>query len=366
MFKSYVQHLLRQAGVQCNGPNPWDPCILDESFYRKVVLGGSLGFGDTYREGGWECPDLEGLVRRIFASGISDSMPRLDSFLMKLAGLLDRHDREGSMRVAREHYDLDDAFFMRFLGKTGIYTCAYWEEGDTLDTAQVRKMDRICRKAELVRGETVLDIGCGWGGFLAHAREKYGTRGIGLSISKTQLEHAWRRYPHPALDYRFCDYRDFAGKADKIVSICMIEHVGWDNLPLFFDAALRALKPGGLFVLQCIFARDDAHAVDPWINKHIFPGGMLMTEPRLHAAIQGRFHVLDWEYFGSHYAKTHRAWHANLSSDRNEIVRRYGEEWYRTFELYFLGSASAFDLGRINVAQIVLSPEARPDYVPIR
>lgn len=367
MFKALAMPLFRAAGIECNGPNPWDPQIHDDRFYRRVLLQGSLGLGDSYMEGWWSCADIGTFIERLLRSGLPDIMPRFDDLVLKLRSrFVDGQDRVRSRRVAEEHYNEDPAFFIDVLGRTNSYTCARWQGVDDLDDAQDQKMDLLCRKAELKPGQTVLDIGCGWGGFLGHACSRYGVKGVGLSISGPQLEYARSKYHNLPIDFRLQDYRDFDGEADAAVSICMIEHVGPRHYREYFEKARTALRRGGPFALQCIIARKDRSMNDPWVDKHIFPNGNLVTIDRLRESVKGLFHIVDEEYFGMDYARTLAAWYDNLVRHRATIVATYGIEHFRKYEYYFQAFIGGFRSGRITVGQFVLSPTPRPDYVPVR
>lgn len=367
MFKALAVPLFRAAGIECNSTRPWDPQILDDRFYRRVLLHGSLGLGDSYIDGWWTCRDIGGMINRLLRSGIPDLVPRFDDLLLKLRSrFVDGQDRVRSKRVAEEHYNEDPSFFIDVLGRTNSYTCARWDNVDTLDAAQEQKMDLLCRKAELAPGKTVLDIGCGWGGFLGHACGSYGVQGIGLSISAPQLEYARAKYHNLPIDFRLQDYRDFNGTVDSVVSICMIEHVGPRHYREYFEKARAALRDNGIFALQCIIARKDRSMNDPWVDRHIFPNGNLVTLDRLRNGVQGLFHILDEEYFGMDYAKTLSAWYDNLVRNRAAIITKYGVEHFRKYEYYFQAFIGGFRSGRVTVGQFVLSPTPRPDYVPVR
>ncbi len=368
MFKHTLTTLFRQAGIEPNGGSPWDPQIKDGRFYRTVLLEGSVGLGDSYLNGWWECSDLPGFILRILKSGIHLRIPRIDLFLRKFRfGLIDSQNRTRSQRVAEVHYDEDPHIFEIILGNTNNYTCGRWQGVSTLDAAQEQKMDLLCRKAGLEPDKTVLDIGSGWGGFLGHAVEHYGVRGIGLTISETQCKYSGKRYGHLPVEFRLQDYRDFNGTVDAVVSICVIEHVGPRHYREYFEKARASLaREDGLFAMQCIFACNKRATMDPWTEKHIFPNGVLPTLDQLTEATRGIFHIVDQEFFREDYVKTCAAWLDNLIRHRNEIIEKYGLRYYRKYEYYLSLYVAGFSSGRISVGQFVLSPIPRPHYEAIR
>ena len=367
--KLVIQRLFGAAGIEINGSIPWDPQILNDRWYRRVLLHGSVGLGDSYIDGWWECSDIPELIERIVKSGIHLRIPRLDVLLQKLRfGMIDAQNRTRSKRVAEVHYDEDPLFFDMMLGRTNNYTCGRWDGVSTLDAAQDQKMDLTCRKAGLGTGKAVLDIGCGWGGFLGYAAERYSAHGIGLTISKTQRAYAAERYRHLPVEFRLQDYRDFNGKADAVVSICVIEHVGSNHYREYFQKACDSLaRRDGFFVMQCILACDERATMDPWTEKHIFPNGMLPMLGQIEEATKGIFFLLDQELFPKDYVKTFVGWRENLVRHRDEIVKAHGLRFYRMYDFYLSLYIAGFSSGRISVGQFVFSPtDLRNNYKPVR
>lgn len=368
MFKFILTHLLHKAGIEPNGNAPWDPQIKDGRFYRAVLLNSSVGLGDSYLDGWWECDDIAGFISRIAKSGIHLCVPRFDLLLRKLRfGFIDVQDKMHSKRVAEVHYDEDPRIFDLMLGKTNNYTCGRWKGVSSLDEAQEQKMDLLCRKAELGSGKRVLDIGSGWGGFLAYAAGHYNTSGVGLTISPVQAEYANKRYSHLPVEFRVQDYRDFEGIVDAVISVCVIEHVGPNHYREYFKKARESLSSdNGIFAMQCIVACDEQAVMDPWTEKHIFPNGVLPTITKLEESVEGIFHILDREFFREDYVKTFVAWRNNLISHRDEIIEKYGLRYYRKYDYYLSLYIAGFGSGRITVGQFVLSPNLRPNYRPVR
>ncbi len=363
MFKQIVTGLLRQAGVEPNGRNPWDPQIKDERFYRAVLLGGSVGLGDAYLNKWWECSDIAGFILRIIKLGAHLRMPRADLLWRKLRfGIIDVQNHTHSKRVAEVHYDEDPYIFDIMLGSTNSYTCGRWKGTSILNIAQEQKMDLLCRKAGLESGKTVLDIGSGWGGFLGYAAKHYGAHGIGITISRTQFEYAQKKYGHLPVEFRLQDYRNFNGRVDAVVSICMIENVGPRHYREYFEKVRSSFtREDGFFAMQCIFACDERATMDPWTEKHFFPNCILPTLNQIEEEAQGLFHIVDREFFHEDYVKTFTAWRENIVHHRDEIVDKCGLRYYRKYEYYLSLYVAGFDSGRIDVGQFVFSPIQHPN-----
>jgi cyclopropane-fatty-acyl-phospholipid synthase len=277
------------------------------------------------------------------------------------------HSRDRDRAAIGFHYDQPAEFYRAFLDRDMVYSCAYYDEGvDSLDDAQSAKLDYTLRKVRLRPGERLLDIGCGWGALVIRAAQRFGAVALGITLSAKQYEEARRRVELAAIGNRasveLCDYRELRGERfDKIVSIGMFEHVGRALLPAYFRAAYDALRPGGLFLNHGIAdeskARDSGRA-SGFMGRFIFPDGELVpVADALQIAERTGFEVRDVENLREHYARTLRAWVANLERNRNAAVAAAGEESYRVWRLYLAGSAQGFRVGRMGVFQSLL---ARP------
>jgi cyclopropane-fatty-acyl-phospholipid synthase len=288
-----------------------------------------------------------------------------------------KHTQETDARVVRYHYDVGNDFYALWLDERMVYSCAYFRSGgETLDEAQEAKLELICRKLRLEAGEQVLDIGCGWGGFLIHAAGRYGVNGLGITLSEAQAQLARERVAAAGLSDRVRievrDYRDLPGDArfDKIVSVGMVEHVGRVNLPTYFARAHRLLKPGGLFLNHGIVhprpdpVRNPIHAAllratwphTSFIERYVFPGGELVTPGAiLHDAEVAGFETRDVESLREHYALTLRHWVRRLETRHDEATALVGEATYRVWRLYMAGMARAFATGFNGVIQALLA-----------
>lgn len=261
------------------------------------------------------------------------------------------------------HYDIGNEFYRLWLDESMSYSCAYFKnERDTLYQAQVQKVDHILEKLHLEKGMTLLDIGCGWGFLLKRAAEKYGVKGVGITLSKEQYqkfsEDIKREGLTEKLEVKIMDYRELEKsgfKFDRVVSVGMLEHVGRGNYDLFLKNVNSVLKQGGLFLLHYISALKEYDG-DPWIKKYIFPGGMI---PSLREIIDllpdNQFYTLDVESLRRHYSKTLLCWRENFMSHREEIKTIMGEEFTRMWELYLASCAATFHNGIIDLHQILVS-----------
>ena len=240
------------------------------------------------------------------------------------------------------------------------YTCGYWKEATSLAEAQIAKLDLICRKLQLEPGMRVLDIGCGWGSFMAYAAENYGVQCVGVTISREQCDWAKRHHSSPHLDFRLQDYRDMRETFDRIVSIGMFEHVGRKNHRTYMEVAARCLEDDGLFLLHTIGKNRRRNIPDPWIDRYIFPNGDLPSIGQIGDAVDGLFIVEDMHNFGADYDKTLMAWHRNFENAWPEFEEQLGERFRRMWRYYLLSCAGAFRSRDVQLWQWVLAKKGIP------
>jgi len=272
-----------------------------------------------------------------------------------------RHSLTRDRAAVRHHYEVSNEFYRLLLGPTMTYSCAYFESPqDTLEHAQERKHELICRKLQLVPGERLLDIGCGWGSLLLHAASRHGARGVGVTLSESQAGLARRRARDQGLsdlvEIRVADYREIAdGPFDKVASVGMYEHVGLAELGNYASTAADLLRPGGLFLNHGI-ARlaSEQPGPDTFINRYIFPDGELHAVTEIESAMQrAGLEVRDVESLREHYPLTLRRWLANLEAHRGEATALVGEERERAWRLYLLVAATGFEDGDITIYQVL-------------
>ncbi|MBG0776482.1 MAG: cyclopropane fatty acyl phospholipid synthase [Desulfovibrionaceae bacterium] len=354
--------LLEQCGVTVDGTAPWDIKVRDERFFSRVLAKKSLGFGESYVEGWWDCPRVDDLVERLVRARAADQVRGgLSLALAALpAHLRNLQTPARSRQVAERHYDLGNDLFETFLDHYLQYSCAYFGENGDLDAAQVRKMRLICEKLELEPGDAVLDVGCGWGGLARFMAEEYGCSVVGVNISGRQIEYARGFCAGLPVEIRACDYREMAGSFDKIVSVGMFEHVGPKNHRAFMRSVARCLKPDGLFLLHTIGSNVSSQTCDPWIERFIFPNGCLPSMTQIARAAEDVFVVEDLHNLGPHYARTLACWLANFRAGWGKLRATYGEGFKRMWEYYLQASAGAFRARDIQLWQLLLTHPGAP------
>jgi cyclopropane-fatty-acyl-phospholipid synthase len=366
-----IQALLDLAGVKLNGSNPWDPQIHHDVFYGKVLGKWSLGLGESYMDGDWDCERLDEFFTRILRMQLDQQAPGLLKVQLLLEMLRHRlfnlQSRRRAFQVGERHYDVGNDLFEAMLDPAMIYSCGYWAKAATLEEAQQHKLDLICRKLELQAGESLLDIGCGWGGLAHFAAAHYGVSVVGVTVSKEQQQLARARCAGLPVEIRLCDYRDLTGQFDKVVSVGMFEHVGAKNYPTFFERVARLLKPQGLFLLHTIGSAITVRKTDEWIDRYIFPNGHLPSLEEIGATLAPPLQLEDWHQFGHDYDRTLMAWHARFEAAWPELGARYGTRFYRQWRYYLLCSAGLFRSGEGRLWQLVLARRERQgEYRSIR
>lgn len=359
-------------------PEPVEVRIRQPAAWTDFLFGGSSAAGEAYIKGHWHCDALTELVRLFIRN--RSVLERLDTnlrwlvFPLRQAGYwLRRNTRSGSRRNIHAHYDIGNELFRLFLDKSLMYSSAYYASADSdLEEAAEAKLDRICRKLELLPEHHLLEVGTGWGGMAIHAARYYGCRVTTTTISREQYELACERVAEEGLSERievlFEDYRDLKGRYDRIVSVEMIEAVGHQYMNDYFARCSQLLKPDGRMLLQAITMTDQYYTealrdID-FIKRYIFPGGFL---PSVTAMSQSLTRVTDMkishlEDMAYHYARTLQAWRERFMA-RLDAVRQLGypEEFIRLWEFYLCYSEGGFRERHCGVVQMLLS---KPDDVP--
>ncbi len=362
-LKALVQDILSETGISINGSNPWDIHIHNENFYERVLRDGSIGLGESYMDGWWDCERLEEFFYRLIPSKPENKIKKnikIISYYLS-AAILNKSNKSRAFEIAQRHYDIGNEIFKNMLDKRLVYSCAYWHNAKNLDEAQEAKLDLICRKLHLKPGSRMLDIGCGWGGLVHFAAERYNVSAVGITVSKEQLEYAKDFCKGLPIEIRLQDYRDLKEKFDYIVSVGMFEHVGHKNYNTYMHIARECLKDDGLFLLHTIGNKVSKVACDPWINKYIFPNSLIPSIKQIASSIEGIFVIEDLHNFGYHYYLTLMEWFKNFNKNWDEIKTKYKDKYdqrfYRMWKYYLLSSAASFKCRDLQLWQIVLSKD---------
>lgn len=329
---------------------------------KKLLSEPSMAFGEAYMNGDIEVVGkIEDLISLAFHNKQqlwTKSMPKLPNLPLKKA-----------KNNVEHHYDIGNEFYALWLDETMSYSCAYFiEEDDTLGQAQLNKIDHVLKKLQLTEGETLLDIGSGWGELIIRATLSYGVKSHGVTLSEEQFKKTKQRIEQLGLEewvtVDLMDYRELLKKDqfyDKIASIGMFEHVGQKDYPVFMDTVNTVLKDRGVALLHTITHQKE-EAGDPWIQKYIFPGGYIPSLREIIALLpEYKFHVIDIESLRLHYAKTLDLWGVRFEETADESEKMYGEEFVRMWRLYLQSSASFFRNGGLDLHQILFTKNVNND-----
>ncbi len=357
-----IHEIMRSLDIQVGGERPWDVRIHNPLFYKRVATQGSLGLGEAYMDGWWDCNALDELFYRLLKdkadekiadTGVKRAWKNITDYLVSVRNQLQKKTR--AFIIGRHHYDLGNELFSIMLDKGLNYSCGYWYNAENLEQAQTKKLDLICRKIDLQPGMKVLDIGCGWGGFARHAAQNYGAKITGITVSKEQADYAKRVCKGLDVSVELVDYRQLQGTYDRVVSVGMFEHVGWRNYRRLMDKVYQVLDSNGLFLLHTIGSNSSLTASDPWIGTYIFPHSMIPSAAQICRAAERRFIIEDWHNFGIYYDSTLMVWYRNFVTNYHQVKERYDQRFFRMWTYYLLVSAASFRARKNQLWQILFS-----------
>jgi len=356
-YKKLAEEILNLADIKIDGSRPWDIQVYNDNFYKRAITEVELGVGESYMEGWWDAEQVDELICRILRAKLYIRLKRKFSIFVRLFGsrVFNLQSKKRAFIIGKRHYDLGNDLFRHMLDERMNYSCGYWKNAHNLDEAQENKLDLICRKLYLKPGMRILDIGCGWGAFGKYAAEKYGVEVTGITVSREQVDLGRKLCEGLPVKFRLTDYRDIDEEFDRIVSVGMIEHVGYKNYRTFFKVACNCLKDDGLFLLHTIGNIKSVKTIDLWTHKYIFPNGMLPSVSQLGKSIEDLFVLEDWHNFGADYDKTLMCWYANFYKNWEKIKSEYPGQFYRMWKYYLLSCAGSFRARSNQLWQIVLS-----------
>lgn len=354
--------LFEDADIRVDGARPQDMQVHDKRLYTRILSNGSLGFGESYMDGQWDCDALDELTAKLLRADIDKKVRANWSsvFHVLRAKTLNLQATDRAFRIAEQHYDRGNDLFQAMLDPRMIYSCAYWREANNLEEAQTAKLDLVCRKVGLRPGMKVLDLGCGWGGFAKYAVERYGVEVTGFTVSRDQVQLGREVCKGLPIDLRLDDYRKATGSYDAVVSIGMFEHVGYKNHRTFMEVVHRCLKDDGIALVQTIGGNRSTKTVNPWFGKFIFPNGLVPSLAQVGRATEELFSVEDVHNLCTDYDKTLLAWHENFERAWPTLEASYGERFRRMWRFYLLSAAGASRARNQQLYQIVLTKIGRP------
>ncbi len=366
--RRHILKLLESAGIVENGPDVCDIQVRDPRLYRRVLLQGSLGLGEAYMDGWWDCLALEEFFFRVILARLDTQVHSFSNATnAMMARLRNMQSRMRSGIVARQHYDIGNDLYKTMLDKRMMYSCGYWREADDLDAAQEAKLELIACKLELRPGDRVLDIGCGWGGACEFFAKEYGAHVVGVTVSQGQYELAQQRCEGLPVTILKTDYRDLADDAEfeAVYSIGMFEHVGYKNYDTYMSKVHSMLPEGGRFLLHTIGNSTTLTHSDPWINRYIFPNGMTPSPTQISESIEPYFVMEDWHNFGLDYERTLMEWRGNFELAWEEDLQdNYDDRFFRMWRYYLSCSAASFRARQSQLWQILLVRDGLNEMVP--
>ncbi len=345
--ESVVREIFESADVGVEGKKPGDILVKNPAFYGRLLRDASIGLGESYMEEWWECEELDLFIEKLLRVDIKKKIQ--GSLRMKLLTLqalvTNMQSRERAKQVAEAHYDIGNDLYEVMLCSRMVYTCGYWKNAKNLEEAQEAKLDLICKKAGLKPGMRVLDLGCGFGGFAMHAGEKYGCEVLGVTISTEQQKWGAARAKKKGLDkveLRLQDYRTVGGRFDRVVSIGMMEHVGWRNHRNFMEVIHRCLQKDGVAVVHTIGSNESQKHGIPFFEKYIFPNAASPSMGQLGKATEELFVIEDVHNIGPDYRPTLLAWWKNFEAGYHTLdQKKYDRRFWLMWRFYLLAAAGA-------------------------
>jgi len=360
--ESVLRELFGQAGIEVNGTNSWDIQVHDQRFYERALREPHLALGEGYMDGWWDCERIDEFITRALLARLDQKIRgdwRVALFILR-SRLFNQQTSARAYEVGQRHYDLGNDLYRAMLDRRLNYTCGYWKNAATLDEAQEAKLELVCQKIGAHPGMRILELGCGWGSFARYAAERHGAQVLGVTVSKEQAALGMELCKGLPVELHLQDYREVEGQYDAVISIGIMEHVGYRNYRTYMEVADRCLKPGGVAFIHTIGSNEDVTSADPFTNKYIFPNGMLPSIPQLSKAMEGLFVVEDLHNIGPYYDPTLMAWCANFDRAWPELKQRYDERFRKMWRYYLLSSAGGFRSRSQQLWQIVMTRTGTP------
>ncbi len=334
----------------------------------EVVKHATLTLGEAYMDKDIE---IEGSIQKLITSAYTQSNSFMSSTKLKKIVPKFSHSEENNKKEIQEHYDIGNDFYSLWLDETMTYSCAYFRTPeDDLKTAQMNKVHHILNKLNSKPGETMIDIGCGWGTMMFTAAKEYGLKAKGVTLSQEQYDYVNNKIKEENLtdqmEVILEDYREINEKFDHVVSVGMFEHVGKENLEGYFQTVKNLLNPNGSALIHGITGQHEGLGVDPWLVKYIFPGGYIPNiKENVGHIMDAKLQIDDIEPLRRHYQKTVEIWHNNFEKVQDQVEDMFDERFVRMWDLYLQACAASFESGNIDVIQFLLTNGASGNNMPM-
>lgn len=342
--ETIVRDLFASAGVAINGSEPWDVTVHEQQFYANLLRYGELGLGESYIDGWWDCEALDLMIDKLLRAKLHKVIR--GNLKMRLgvvkAIVFNLQSEKRATDSARAHYDIGNDLYRLMLGKRMQYTCGYFKDTDDLDEAQDAKLDLICRKLQLQPGMRVLELGCGFGGLAIYAAENYGVEVTGYNVSRAQLELAREMAGDLPVTFHMADYREASGQYDAVVSVGMMEHIGYKNHRTLMQVIHRSMTDDAVALVHTIGSNASRLRSEGFVDKYLFPNAVSPSVAQFGKAIDGLLVMEDVQNIGPHYSPTLLAWWKNFDEGYDQLDHSvYDARFYRLWRYYLLAASGA-------------------------
>lgn len=362
-YRATVEPLFKAAGIGFDGQAPHDLVIHDQRFFQRFLRDGTLGLGESYVDGWWDCERVDEMMSKLAGAKLKKQFALNRTVVLQTlkAKLFNEGRRDRAKQAISYHYDIGNDLYELMLDERMVYTCAYWAHATDLATAQRHKMELVCKKLQLKPGMKVLDIGCGFGSFAKYAAQNHGVEVTGITISKEQLAYAEQSCKGLPVKFQLVDYRDVQGTFDRVLSIGMFEHVTYKNHRKYFETVERVLADDGLTLVHTMGRFDSVvRPNDQFITRYVFPNTQVPSVAQIGEAIDSLLTIEDWESFGPYYDRTLMAWLENFDATWPKLQGKYDERFRRLWRYYLQIFAGWFRARLLQLWQIVMSKTGIP------
>lgn len=338
-----------------------DILVHNKNFYNAFLRNGSVALGESYMDNWWDCEKLDVFFYKLLKTDIKSHFEFKDILFILKSRLFNLQSLSRAFKVGEHHYDIGNELYEKMLDKRMVYTCGYWENAKNLDEAQEAKLELVCQKLDLKPDMSILDIGCGWGSFAKYAAEKYNVKVTGITVSQEQCKLAKNLCKDYDADFILTDYRNLpklSQKFDRIVSIGMFEHVGLKNYRQYMEVVNACLADNGIFLLHTIGNNTSVKIGEPFLDKYIFPNGMIPSIQQIGTSIEKLFVIENLQNIGTHYDKTLMSWYENFKQNWHNLEKydsKYNERFFRLWRYYLLSCSGSFRARNCQVWQILMT-----------